>query len=62
MANVGGASGGVGGVASAAGSLVNGGSVVQSAPDSTQHHQPFDVQVTTFILVRTTATRPQNIT
>ncbi|XP_013148424.1 PREDICTED: pumilio homolog 2-like, partial [Papilio polytes] len=34
---------GVGGVAAAA-SLVNGASVVQPAPDSTQHHQPFELQ------------------
>ncbi|XP_021181803.1 maternal protein pumilio isoform X5 [Helicoverpa armigera] len=40
----GGASGGVGGVAGQAASLVNGASVVQQAPDSSQHHQPFDVQ------------------
>ncbi|XP_022118026.2 maternal protein pumilio isoform X2 [Pieris rapae] len=42
---VGGVGGGVGGAASGVGggALVNGASV-QPAPDSTQHHQPFDVQ------------------
>ncbi|XP_014354788.2 maternal protein pumilio [Papilio machaon] len=40
---VGAANSGVGGVAAAA-SLVNGASVVQPAPDSTQHHQPFELQ------------------
>lgn len=47
MGGVGGAGGGVGGVAGAGGGLVNGGSVVQPAPDAAQHHQPFDVQVNT---------------
>ncbi|XP_037964246.2 maternal protein pumilio isoform X3 [Plutella xylostella] len=43
VGSVGGASaGGVGAVGG--GGLVNGGSVVQAAPDSSQHHQPFDVQ------------------
>uniref|UniRef100_A0A2A4K5A1 Maternal protein pumilio-like n=1 Tax=Heliothis virescens TaxID=7102 RepID=A0A2A4K5A1_HELVI len=49
----GGASGGVGGVAGVAGqaaSLVNGASVVQQAPDSSQHHQPFDVQGASLVL------------
>ncbi|KAJ0181368.1 hypothetical protein K1T71_003453 [Dendrolimus kikuchii] len=44
VGSVGSASGSVGGVAPPAPSLVNGASVVQPAPDGTQHHQPFDVQ------------------
>ncbi|XP_026726399.1 maternal protein pumilio isoform X3 [Trichoplusia ni] len=45
VGGVGGASGGpAGGVGGAPASLVNGASVVQQAPDSSQHHQPFDVQ------------------
>ncbi|CAB3220983.1 unnamed protein product [Arctia plantaginis] len=46
VGNVGGVGGvgGVGAVAGAAASLVNGASVVPSAPDTQQHHQPFDVQ------------------
>ncbi|XP_048006466.1 maternal protein pumilio-like isoform X2 [Leguminivora glycinivorella] len=45
VGSVGGVTGASGGVAAgAAPTLVNGASVVQSAPDSSQHHQPFDVQ------------------
>lgn len=43
--------GGVGAVAGAAASLVNGASVVQSAPDTQQHHQPFDVQVSSLLVL-----------
>ncbi|XP_052737302.1 maternal protein pumilio isoform X6 [Bicyclus anynana] len=50
--NVGGGVGGVGGVGAVGGAssgvggagLVNGASVVQPAPDSAQHHQPFELQ------------------
>ncbi|XP_028164494.1 maternal protein pumilio-like isoform X3 [Ostrinia furnacalis] len=50
VGGVGGGVGGVGGVGNAGGgvtaaaNLVNGAAVVQSAPDSHQQHQPFDVQ------------------
>ncbi|CAH0600268.1 unnamed protein product [Chrysodeixis includens] len=45
VGGVGGASGGpAGGPGGAPASLVNGASVVQQAPDTSQHHQPFDVQ------------------
>lgn len=46
VGNVGAVTGGSGGVAGgAAPNLVNGANVVQPTQDSTQHHQPFDVQV-----------------
>ncbi|XP_068629045.1 maternal protein pumilio isoform X2 [Battus philenor] len=44
VGGVGGGSSGVGGVAGAGANLVNGASVVQPAPDTTQHHQPFELQ------------------